>query len=280
MRDDEWLERLSAELRRRGVAEAVIAQTTAETRSHLRESGRAAPSVFGLPEVFAAQIAGSVARERGAVMERTAAERGPARSVLLAARGVGKRYGRRWALRNVDLEVRAGQAAAVVGANGAGKSTFLRICAGLEKADEGRVAVDGAVGFCPQYGGTLDFLLPEEHFVLIGAGRDMRRKQAKRAGLDLAARLEWNAAERTQARHLSGGTRQKLNLALAGIGDPDVLLLDEPYQGFDQGTYLDFWEQVWRWRDQGKAVIVVTHLLEQLDRVDVVLDLTRERTWA
>ncbi|MEV5301895.1 ATP-binding cassette domain-containing protein [Amycolatopsis methanolica] len=85
--------------------------------------------------------------------------------------------------------------------------------------------------------------------------------------------LDW-PAEPVPARHLSGGTRQKLNLVLAGLGDPDVLLLDEPYQGFDRGTYLDFWEQAWRWRDAGKAVVVVTHLLNQADRVEQVLDLT------
>ena len=48
---------------------------------------------------------------------------------------------------------------------------------------------------------------------------------------------------------------------MSGLGEPDVLLLDEPYQGFDRGSYLDFWQQVWRWRAEGRAVVVVTHLL-------------------
>ena len=63
---------------------------------------------------------------------------------------------------------------------------------------------------------------------------------------------------------------------LSALGDPDLILLDEPYQGFDQGTYLDFWERVWQWRDEGKAIVVVTHLLEHLERVDSVLDLAIE----
>ncbi len=58
------------------------------------------------------------------------------------------------------------------------------------------------------------------------------------------------------------------------MADADVLLLDEPYQGFDKGSYLDFWQQVWRWRGEGRAVVVVTHLLSELNRVDTVLDLT------
>jgi ABC-type multidrug transport system ATPase subunit len=64
---------------------------------------------------------------------------------------------------------------------------------------------------------------------------------------------------------------------MAQLGEPDVLLLDEPYQGFDRGAYLDFWREVWRWRDAGTAIVVVTHLLNQLDQVDIVLDLTPTR---
>jgi ABC-type multidrug transport system ATPase subunit len=60
---------------------------------------------------------------------------------------------------------------------------------------------------------------------------------------------------------------------MAELGDPDVMLLDEPYQGFDRGSYVDFWERVWSWRDAGKAIVVVTHLLDRLDRVDLVVEL-------
>jgi pimeloyl-ACP methyl ester carboxylesterase len=70
-----------------------------------------------------------------------------------------------------------------------------------------------------------------------------------------------------------GGTKQKLNLALALLGDPKVLLLDEPYQGFDRGTYVNFWDHVHRWREEGKAVVIATHMLAELDRVDRVVEL-------
>lgn len=105
----------------------------------------------------------------------------------------------------------------------------------------------------------------------------MSRTSARASGRERAGVLEWSVDPRVQARHLSGGTRQKLNLIMAGLGAPEVLLLDEPYQGFDRDTYLDFWQQVWDWRTEGKAIVVVTHLLNQLDRVDTVLDLTPAR---
>ncbi|MEU0465989.1 ATP-binding cassette domain-containing protein [Amycolatopsis sp. NPDC006131] len=262
MNVDNWLTALAGELHRHGVSPDVGRNVVAEAATHLRDSGEHPLRVFGPPAVYAAAVVDSVGR---------APRRGG--RVLLEAVGITKKYGKRVVLSDVDLTVRSGQIAAVVGANGCGKSTFLRICAGMAGADGGEVRVHGSLGYCPQAGGTADFLTPDEHFVLIGAGRGLTREEARSSGRSRAAVLDWQA-EPAQARHLSGGTRQKLNLVLAGLGDPDVLLLDEPYQGFDRGTYLDFWEQAWRWRDAGKAVVVVTHLLNQADRVDLVLDLT------
>jgi ABC-2 type transport system ATP-binding protein len=193
----------------------------------------------------------------------------------LEASKITKKYGRSTVLDGVDLRVHAGEVVAIVGANGCGKSTLLRICAGLVSPDSGTVQVHGRLGYCPQDGGVVELLTPDEHFVLVGAGRGFSRTKSRSAGRTAAAALDWPGARRAGvARHLSGGTRQKLNLVLSGLGDPDVLLLDEPYQGFDQGSYLDFWQQVWAWRGEGKAVVVVTHLLNELDRVDTVLDLT------
>jgi ABC-type multidrug transport system ATPase subunit len=259
---EEWLAALATELRRRGVEAGAV---VAEAASHLRESGQPPLTVFGPPAAYAAALTDSLNAPRPR-------EYGPAR---LDVRDVAKRYGGRTVLSGVNLQVRAGQVAAIVGANGCGKSTLLRICAGLETADSGEVTRAAAVGYCPQSGGTADFLTADEHFVLVGAGRGMDRAGARDQGRRGAADLDWRDTDRDQARHLSGGTRQKLNLVMADIGAPELMLLDEPYQGFDHGSYLDFWQQVWGWRDAGRAVVVVTHLLNATDRVDVVLDLTR-----
>lgn len=266
MRHDAWLDALAGELRRHGVTPETAGNVLAETAAHLWESGDEPLRAFGPPQAYAAAVADSV---------RATAPRAPsAGPVLLEVLGISKRYGRRTVLRQVSLTVRAGEVAAVVGANGSGKSTFLSVCAGLVSPDAGEVRVHGTLGYCPQGGGTSDFLVPDEHFRLVGAGRGMSREDARDGGRAAAAALDWDPRGAGQARHLSGGTRQKLNLVMAGMGDPDVLLLDEPYQGFDQGSYLDFWQQVRRWRDAGKAVVVVTHLLNARDGVDTVLDLT------
>jgi hypothetical protein len=115
------------------------------------------------------------------------------------------------------------------------------------------VSVTGRLGYCPQDGGVVDFLRPDEHFVLLGAGAGLSRVTSKTRGRNSAAALGWTAADAPIAKDLSGGTRQKLNLVMSTLTEPDVLLLDEPYQGFGRGTYVNFWDQVYRLRDEGAS---------------------------
>jgi ABC-2 type transport system ATP-binding protein len=192
----------------------------------------------------------------------------------LEAAGLTKRYRRRTVLRDAGLRVRRGEAVAIIGENGAGKSTLLSLCAGATTPDAGTVRRSGRVGYCPQEPGVVDLLTADEHLLLFGAGAGLRRADARRRGWALLGSLGFPEETRAVARELSGGTRQKLNLALSLLGDPTVLLLDEPYQGFDLGSYTDFWAHVDRWRDEGRAVVIVTHLLTELHRVDRVVELT------
>jgi ABC-2 type transport system ATP-binding protein len=198
----------------------------------------------------------------------------PRPAPLVRTRGVVKSYGRRRVLDGVDLHVAAGEAVALVGENGAGKTTLLRTCAGLIRPDGGEVHVEGRIGYCPQEPGLLDLLNANEHLVLFGRGLGRGRDRALDAGSRILKDLHFPVGDPTLARDLSGGSRQKLNLALALIGDPRVLLLDEPYQGFDHGTYVDFWAFVDAWRTEGRAVLIVTHMLAELTRVDRVVELS------
>ncbi len=191
---------------------------------------------------------------------------------------VAKRYGRTTILDGVDLTVHGGEVVALTGENGAGKSTLMRICAGLVKADAGEVTVGGAIGYCPQVPGLFELLTADDHLVMFGRGVGMGRSASLHRGHALLEEFGYPLRERSVTRDLSGGTRQKLNLALALLTDPAVLLLDEPYQGFDRGTYVDFWDHCTTWRHSGKAVVVVTHMLAELDRVDRVVELPVHRS--
>ncbi|MFC4054064.1 ABC transporter ATP-binding protein [Actinomadura syzygii] len=191
----------------------------------------------------------------------------------LTASGIGKRFRRRVVLERAALTVRPGEVVAVVGENGTGKTTLLRICAGLLRPDSGRVTRDGRVGYCPQEPQLMERLTVRDHLVLFGRAAGWDAARAVEDGARILADFGLTEQRRVPVRRLSGGGRQKLNLALALLGDPAVLLLDEPYQGFDHGAYVDFWESVNAWRDERRAVVVVTHLLAELWRVDRAIEL-------
>ena len=191
----------------------------------------------------------------------------------LVARHVVKRFGATTVLEDVALEVRAGEIVALTGENGAGKSTLMKICAGLVRPDAGEVRVGGRLGYCPQAPALFELLTAEDHLVMFGRGAGMARTESLERGRAILDEFGFPLHERTVTRDLSGGTRQKLNLAIALLTDPAVLLLDEPYQGFDRGTYVNFWDHCRTWADAGKAVVVVTHMLAELHRVDRVVEL-------
>ena len=192
----------------------------------------------------------------------------------LVVDGIRKAYGKHTVLDGVDLTVSAGEVVALTGENGVGKSTLMRICAGLTSPTSGTVRIEGHLGYCPQSPGLFDLLTADDHLVMFGCGAGIDRTEALERGHRILGEFGYPVRERLVVRDLSGGTRQKLNLTLALLTDPTVLLLDEPYQGFDHGTYVDFWDHCRHWRAEGKAVVVVTHMLAELERVDRVFELT------
>jgi ABC-2 type transport system ATP-binding protein len=192
-------------------------------------------------------------------------------AVVLEARRVCKAYGRHQVLRGVDLAVKPGQLVAVVGENGAGKSTLLKILAGTLTPSSGTVRLGGTLGYCPQEPVLSGNLTVDQHLRYFAAA--YRLPSLARAA-ELADVLGYGQYRRDLAGTLSGGTRQKLNLTLALMHDPDVLLMDEPYQGFDWETYLRFWDLVADLRARRKTIVIITHLVFEQDRFDLLADLS------
>ena len=185
----------------------------------------------------------------------------------LELHSVSKSFGKRTVLDRVSLRVDPGRIVAVVGQNGSGKSTLLRIAAGLLAASSGAVFRAGAVGYCPQDRGLAGRLTVREHVELFAAGRTSAIDRVMTALKEL-----WVGPEMDDAvASVSGGTQQKLNLALAVASDPDLLLLDEPYQGFDRRSYDAFIAMLGRWRDERRAVVIVTHMIDDPAPYDQVI---------
>lgn len=205
----------------------------------------------------------------------------PNASGLLAARGIAKTYRRGvWprrralrVLRGADLDLFPGEVVGLVGENGSGKSTLMKILVGSLPRDGGSIRRSGRVGYCPQDPILYARLTCDEHFALFGRGYRMNATEVERARAAVYEALGFGRWAGTRAEELSGGTRAKLNLGLALLPDPDVLLLDEPYAGFDWDTYQRFWQLARQRRDAGRGVLIISHFITDEDRFDRIYDL-------
>ena len=179
---------------------------------------------------------------------------------LLRAEGVSKRYGQRVALAPLDLEVARGETVALVGPNGAGKSTLLSVLARALAPSTGRVewAAGVRVGWAPQRPGLYGRLTARENLELFG------RLQGTPVG-SLLARF---GLEDRPSSELSVGNRQRLNVAIALLGDPELLLLDEPTASLDPERRELLWEEV-----GGRALVFATQHAEEAARADRVVSL-------
>jgi len=191
---------------------------------------------------------------------------------VLCARQVARHFGSQVALEPTGIDVRAGEALALIGPNGAGKSTLLALLAGALEPSSGTIErVDGVrVGWVPQAAAFYDRLTARENLELFG--RLEGEPQYARVAQELLVRFE--IPPDRPAHTLSVGNRQRLNVALALLGSPRVLLLDEPTAALDPGQRRRLWETVTALRDEGGSVVFATQNLEELelyaDRVAVL----------
>ena len=184
--------------------------------------------------------------------------------VVLAAEGLQKSYGTREALRRVSLEAREGERVACVGPNGAGKTTLLTILAGIQAPDEGTVRAEGAVGWVPQTPAVYDKLTASENlrvFAKLEHAADVEGSVARM--LDQTGLRE---RAHDQVAQLSGGNRQRLNVAIGLLSSPPVLLMDEPSSALDPRQRERLWEYLGGLTDDGTAVVYATHSLSEAER--------------
>ena len=192
----------------------------------------------------------------------------------IEVRGLVKRYGTRTVLDGVDLHVARGEIVALLGPNGAGKTTLVEIVEGYRAADGGDVRVLGStpaeggralrarVGLMLQSGGIDPRSTPREALSLYASFHDEGRDPEPLLTLVGLSRVAG-----TRVRRLSGGERQRLALALALVGEPEVLLLDEPTAGMDPEARRTTRELIAGLRAQGRAILLTTHDLVDVERL-------------
>ncbi len=181
-------------------------------------------------------------------------------------------------LKEADITLGHGEVVGLVGENGSGKSTLMQILVGALRADRGTVVSSGRIGYCPQEPVLYDRLTCDEHLELFGVAYRMAPAAVASAADALYATLGFGDWRTTRAEELSGGTAAKLNLSLALLADPDILLLDEPYAGFDWDTYQRFWALTAERRAAGRSVLVISHFVTDEERFDRIVELRDGRT--
>ena len=264
----DWYRSFEAELASHGLPTCEVERTATSTRAEAEAAGVTPGDLYGPAVLYAREVASALRDYQADVPAPTVAA-----PVVLRLRGVSARRGRRTVLSGINLTIHRGEVVAVVGANGAGKSTLLQLCAGLLRASGGSIERTPNFGYAPQLDSLAPLLTVDEHLRLFGAARGIRQGRSVSTGHRLLTRLGWTTRGDQTAGTLSGGTQQKLNVALAQLDAPDLLLLDEPYQGLDALAYEDLWALISAWRASGAGVLLVTHLLRDVDLVDRVVEL-------
>lgn len=194
-----------------------------------------------------------------------------AAKAVLEVRGLAKAYGRNHVLRDVSFDVEPGALVGISGENGSGKSTLLKCLTGELRSDAGTVTMRGALGYCPQEPTVLPLLTTAEFLRLSAGGYGLAEREATQCIERLLTLFGAMRFRDTRIDRLSGGTCQKVNLIASLLHEPTLLLLDEPYQGFDYDTYLTFWEYAEDICSRGGAVVIVSHMHTEHHRFDSML---------
>lgn len=205
----------------------------------------------------------------------------------VVAEGLGKRYDDLWALRDVDLAVPQGSVLGVLGHNGAGKTTAVRILTTLLRPTEGRASVAGLdvvadagavrtkIGLAGQQATVDGLMTARANLVMVGRLYHLPRPVARARADELLERLSLTDAADRLVKTFSGGMRRRLDLAASLVAAPPVLFLDEPTTGLDPRSRIELWALLRELVRDGATMLLTTQYLEEADRLAddiVVLD--------
>jgi ABC-2 type transport system ATP-binding protein len=205
----------------------------------------------------------------------------------ILAEGLGKQFGGLWALRELDLDVPAGTVLGLLGHNGAGKTTAVRILTTLATPTTGRAQVAGhdvvaeaaavraSVGLAAQAATVDGLLTARRNLELVGRLYHLPRAVARKRADELLERLKLTDAADRLVKTFSGGMRRRLDLAATLVAAPPVLFLDEPTTGLDPHSRNELWELLRELVRDGTTLLLTTQYLEEADRLAddiVVLD--------
>jgi len=195
--------------------------------------------------------------------------------IVCSCEGLSKSYGRVEVLDNCFIEIAGGELVGLIGENGSGKSTFVRCLLGYTKPSAGTVTISGSVGYCPQ-----DNILNQSYTLLehLALASDIygRRMPVDMDYVDrLIDRFRLGDFKDRTIGKLSSGTRQKVQFITSILHRPGLLIMDEPYDGFDWEMYLTFWDVIAELKEIGTGILLISHLVYDRENFDRILTLDR-----
>ena len=197
---------------------------------------------------------------------------------MIEARGVSKQFGSELVLKGIDLCVDPGEILGVLGPSGSGKTTLVKCLIGAVGLDKGQVDIKGtripnlhlmdSIGYMAQQDALYDDLSGLQNIAFFGRLKGLSKSDALSQANALLDLVDLGKDKNKKAAHYSGGMKRRLSLSAALIGNPDVMVLDEPTVGIDPVLRELFWDEFRRLKALGKVIIVTTHVMDEADKCD------------
>ncbi|GAK09181.1 daunorubicin resistance protein DrrA family ABC transporter ATP-binding protein [Geomicrobium sp. JCM 19038] len=198
---------------------------------------------------------------------------------VISVQYIKKRYGEHLVLDGLSFHVERGSIFALLGENGAGKTTMVRILATLIKADSGSAKIGGydtdsesvsvkkLISLTGQYAAVDELLTGEENLQMIGQLNHLDHRTVKARTVELLEQFDLSGAAKKRVSTYSGGMRRRLDIAISLFANPEVIFLDEPTTGLDPRSRKNMWELIRKLADRGVTIFLTTQYLEEADQL-------------
>ncbi|KRN93392.1 ABC transporter ATP-binding protein [Pediococcus stilesii] len=193
---------------------------------------------------------------------------------------IAKKFGKQEVLKEIDFNVDVGQIVGLIGPSGSGKSTIIKIALGMEVANRGEAKIFGQkmpnrtllsrIGYMAQTDALYLTLTGRENLKFYAQMKGIKGQQLQEQIQHVSQVVDLTDALNRKVQGYSGGMMRRLSLAIALLGDPELLILDEPTVGIDPALRRQIWAELKRIKNDGKSVLVTTHVMDEAEQVDQV----------
>lgn len=200
-------------------------------------------------------------------------------TTVLALQNITKSYGTRTVLEQVSLKLPTGQLLGLIGPSGSGKSTVIKLALGISQGDTGEAYIFDTrmpnrkalaqIGYMAQNDALYETLTGYDNLKFFAQMRDIKAVDHEISRV--AQIVDLTAALNQQVKGYSGGMKRRLSLAIALLGEPDLLILDEPTVGIDPALRLQIWDELRRQQANKKTILITTHVMDEAEKVDRVV---------